>query len=265
MLNVDLGYLTFKMAFGNYDLWQAKYGHNVAIAAIDKKPKRKEVYPQYKEQRNKNSDPQLMYAVWDLRRHISMEKLLPLCYIEGLEADDIVACWQLFNPYDKIVGVDKDFFQLPNVENLYYHNLKPYNFLDTIGNLPQYVQPLAAKNFALYQMLLGDVADNIPRLLSKGKEGKIQLEYIADSYYQNRLKDCLLDLFGESIVINAKLVLCPYYEWFDNGSQDWFNMWCLGHYYNTAFWTDLYNEMNSCKLQNTVKKDNAVYEMFSLI
>ena len=265
MLNVDLGYLTFKMAFGNYDMWQVQHGTKVGIAAVDNRPKRKEVYPAYKEQRNSKSDPAVIDAVWALRRQIEEERVLPLCSIEGLEADDIVACWQLFNPYDKIVGVDKDFFQLPNVENLYYHNLKPYNYLNTLAKLPQYVQPLAANNFALYQMLLGDVADNIPRLLSKGKEGKQQLEFIYTAIKDNHLMDSLLDLFGEAIITNAKLVLLPYYEWFDGGSSDWFKMWCLGHYHNPFLWSALYEKINSCKLQNTVKEDNTVYEMFSLI
>lgn len=261
MLNVDLGYLTFKMAFGNFDMWQLKNGANVSIAAVDSRSKRKDIYPSYKEHRNAKNDENVE-MVWELRNRVQKEQVLPLCKIDGLEADDIVACWQLFNPSDHLVGIDKDFFQLPNVENVYYHDLKPYNFLDSLKKLPQYVQPLACKNFALYQMLLGDVADNIPRLLAKGKEGKEQLLYLQNAMSLNKLSVALGDLFKTSIVINAKLVLCPYYEWFDEGSTDWFEMWCLGHYYNRNYWESLYTKIQETKLVNSVPKQLEMFELF---
>jgi hypothetical protein len=48
--------------------------------------------------------------VWTLRKRVEEEAMLPLlCSIEGLEADDLVACWNLFNN-DDIVGIDKDYF-----------------------------------------------------------------------------------------------------------------------------------------------------------
>lgn len=259
MLNVDLGYLTFKMAFGNFDMWQLKHGANISIAAVDSKSKRKEIYPAYKEHRNAKNDVNLE-MVWDLRKRVQQEQVLPLCKIEGLEADDIVACWQLFNPNDQIVGVDKDFFQLPNVENVYYHTLKPYNFISSVAKLPQYVQSLACRNFALYQMLLGDVADNIPRLLAKGKEGKEQLNFILDDTYDDDFRGKLYFLFGDAIFLNAKLVLCPYYEHCQ--ASDWFDCWCSGHYYDLVNWVNLIEEIKDTKLENSVPKQ---LEMFELV
>lgn len=267
MYNVDGGYLTYKLSFGDYDGWQYKHGSKVNIFATDNKPKRKEVYSEYKSQRSLDtSKTEHIKIVSELRKRIMAEQLMPICSIEGLEADDIVACWNIFHPEDCIVGVDKDFFQLPHVETTLYHNLSCYHMIDTIGKLPQYVQKLACHNFALYQILLGDVADNIPRLLAKGKEGKEQIE---DVLVTNDLESYLLKTFGQDKVIrNAKLVLFPYYEWFYSPTfsfeNDWFNSWCNGQYYRKANWKDLYQKINDCKLPNKVDSENSIYDLFSM-
>ena len=262
MLNVDLGYLTFKLAFGGFESWQHKHGANVSIAAVDNKSKRKELYPDYKKYRNVGKDD-VIRMVWDLRKQVENEKLLPLCSIEGLEADDLVACWYIFNPNDDIVGVDKDFFQLPNVNHVLYHTKKWYEKRAAIEKLPDYVQQLAIENFALYQILLGDVADNIPRLLAKGKLGKEQLEYIRSATKGQFLRNVLIDLFGDAVKVNAGLVLLPYYEMGDF-QGDWFACWCAGDYYMQENWVELYQKMKDCLGENKVSKDNAVWDMFSL-
>ena len=259
MYNVDGGYLTYKLSFGDYDAWQYKYGKDVSIFAMDNKSKRKEVYPEYKSQRSLDTSKDEQFKiVSELRKRIMSEKVMPICSIEGLEADDIVACWSLFNPNEKIIGVDKDFFQLPHVETVLYHNLSCYHLIDTIGKLPQYVQKLACHNFALYQILLGDVADNIPRLLAKGREGKEQIE---DVLKTNDLCSYLLKTFKEDNVLrNAKLVLFPYFGRID--ITDWFTAWCDDNYYRKAFWKGLYQQINDCKLSNNVA-ENSVYDLFS--
>lgn len=259
MLNVDGGYLTFKMAFGSFEAWQYNYGEDVSIFAVDNKSKRKDVDSNYKAGRNKGKED-IIEIVHSLRNQVNEEKLLPLCSIEGLEADDIVACWHLFNATDKIVGVDKDFFQLPNLETIYYHNMQPYYFMETVKKLPEYVQSLAISNFALYQMLLGDVADNIPRLLAKGKEGKEQIKEVMNT---KDLQDTLYKLFSkESIEKNAKLVLLPYYECMN--SDYWFETWCRGEYYESLHWVNLYRRILDCKLPNKVSSDNDIFDLFSL-
>lgn len=262
MLNVDLGYLTFKLAFGGFESWQHKHGANVSIAAVDNKSKRKELYPEYKKYRNVGKDD-VIRMVWDLRKQVETDKLLPICSIEGLEADDLVACWHLFNPDDDIIGVDKDFFQLPGLTNVFYHSMKNYNKLTAIEKLPDYVQELAIENFALYQILLGDVADNIPRLLAKGKEGKEQIKNILFADASGYLGEWLLAKFGEQVKINAGLVLLPYYEYGDF-ETDWFDCWCIGDYYKQSNWTKLYEQVKDCLGENKVSLDNAVWDMFSL-
>lgn len=262
MYNVDAGYLTFKMSFGNFDMWQAKYGKQVSIFATDNKPERREIYKAYKEYRNVGKEERVSF-VKELRDHVMKEAQLPICSIQGLEADDIVACWNIFNPQDKIIGVDKDFFQLPNVEYVYYHDLKPYSVISCLGNLPQYLQKLASRNFALYQILLGDVADNIPRLLAKGKEGKEQIEDLLNT---RDLESYLMKTFKpDEVLTNAKLVLFPYYTYFEptDFSIDWFDYWCNGEYYNPKYWQGLYARIQACKLPNKVNTDTE--ELFSLI
>ena len=265
MLIVDLGYLTFKLAFGGFESWQYKNGSQVAIAAVDNKSKRKELYPDYKKYRNVGKD-EVIRMVWDLRKQVETDKLLPLCSIEGLEADDLVTCWYIFNPEDGIVGVDKDFFQLPGLQNVYYHSMKNYNKLTAIEKLPEYVQALAIENFALYQILLGDVADNIPRLLAKGKLGKQQIEQTLIASDNGNLGEWLLDVFGDRVKINAGLVLLPYFEYGDFHSDftDWFDCWCSGHYYDTWNWSKLYGRMKACLGENKVTQDNEIWDMFSL-
>ena len=262
MLNVDLGYLTFKLAFGGFESWQHKHGANVSIAAVDNKSKRKELYPEYKKYRNVGKDD-VIRMVWDLRKQVETDKLLPICSIEGLEADDLVACWHLFNPNDDIVGVDKDFFQLPGLTNVFYHSMKNYNKLTAIEKLPDYVQELAIENFALYQILLGDVADNIPRLLAKGNKGKQDISYLLEAQKHNDLGDSLIDLYGEQVIINAGLVLLPYFEYGDFEGH-WFDCWAKGHYYKQSNWTNLYEQMKDCLGENKVSQDNAIWDMFSL-
>lgn len=262
MLSVDGGYLTFKLAFGGFDSWQMKHGSNVSIFAVDNKPKRRELYKDYKKNRNVGKEL-VVEMVHELRDRVDQEKLLPLCSIEGLEADDIVACWNIFNPDDDIIGVDKDFFQLPNVDQVYYHSLKPYSFRDTVDKLPSFVQDLAIKDFALYQMLLGDVADTIPRLLAKGKAGKEQLYMIDTAIQRNQLSECLLSMFGYDIKRNAQLVLLPYFAYCE--VADWFDTWCKGEYYQASNWTGLYQQIKDCTLKNKLADTSEMMELFSLV
>ncbi|RTK96563.1 MAG: hypothetical protein EKK64_03780, partial [Neisseriaceae bacterium] len=240
---------------------------DVAIAAVDSKSVRKQLYPDYKKYRNVDKDA-VLEMVWSLRREVENDKLLPLCQIDGLEADDLVACWQIFNPDDVIVGVDKDFFQLPNEPDIFYHNMKSFDFNPFVEHLPNYVQELASQNFALYQILLGDVADNIPRLLAKGKQGKQQIEEVL-KYDDFGEVDCwLLDNFGEQAKINAGLVLLPFYTYCDFDIytfNDWFECWALGHYYDQGNWQRLYLKMQQCMLPNRVKQDVETLKMFSLV
>lgn len=235
MYNVDGGYLTFKMAFGSWDTWEYSNASDVALLAWDNYTKRKDIFPEYKLHR-KSKDP-LIEDVHKLREQVYEDTHLPLCEIVGCEADDIVACWNLFNPEDKILGIDKDYFQLPEVFSLYHHDFAQYPITNV--KVPKYLEEVADKDFALYQMLVGDRADGIPRILEKGKLGKEQVAQILKAYEKNDLADELYKLFGEKIILNAKLILFPFYQY--GTHKDWFSAWARGLYYFPEFWEDMYS------------------------
>lgn len=262
MLNVDGGYLTFKLAFGGFDTWQLKNGEATSIFAMDNKPKRRKLFSDYKKNRNAGKE-NIIKMVWELRKKVENDQRLPLCNIEGLEADDIVACYQMFNPECKLVGVDKDFFQIPKMEKVYYHNLLPYTKAATIKKLPLFIQPLALKNFALYQILMGDVADNISRLLARSKEGKQQVEIILDAMERGCLAGILVDLFGIQVKLNAQLVLFPYFSYCE--SSDWFESWAEGDYYKTNNWGNLYTMIQENTLSNKCADSTRELRLFSLM
>lgn len=239
MYNVDGGYLSFKLAFGSWDYWELNNGIDVSILAWDSFTKRKEIFPEYKQHR-KSDDP-IIEDVRSLRETIYNTTTLPLCEVTGCEADDIVACWNLFNPHEKIIGIDKDFFQLPNVYTLLFHDFSEYHLANV--KIPKYLEELADKNFALYQMLIGDKADGIPRILSYGKEGKEQVQECLNAMENNNLGDTLYKLFDDKIILNARLILFPYYE-FGNWvySHEFFEVWADEQdYYNERNWTDFYD------------------------
>lgn len=239
MLNVDGGYLTFKMSFGSWDYWEMINGENVSILAWDNYTKRKEIHPQYKQHR-KSDDP-IIEDVRKLREEVYERTALALCDIPGCEADDIVACWNLFNPQDKIVGIDKDYFQLPSVYTVYHHDFGEYPLASM--KIPKYLEELADKNFALYQMLLGDKADGIDRILSYGKEGKEQVQDCLKAIERNDLVDTLWNMFEDKIILNAKLVLFPYYEFGNwvSPEKEFFELWAAGGYYEKHHWLDFYD------------------------
>lgn len=237
---IDGGYLTFKLAFGGYDLWEFENGEDIKLLAWDSPSKRKEEFPGYKGHRREGNQ-EAIERVKEFREYVYETTCLPLCEIKGLEADDIIAAWNIFHPNDRIVGIDKDFFQLPNVFNLYHHNHQPWNFDSCLDKIPLYLQELADRNFALYQMLYGDIADDIPRLLSKHKEGKEQVSLILRHLEGNLLGDLLVKMFDEQIVENAKLVLLPHYSEFSG--ENWFGSWSTGEYYDSQHWVELYQKV----------------------
>lgn len=264
MLNVDMGYASFKLAFGDYYLWERKYIDEIAIAAWDNTPFRNEVQLEYKAGRSKGKED-IIEMVHTLRDEILNTSPLPIVNIEGAEADDIVACWNIFNPEDKIVGIDKDFLQLPEVFTLYSHDMKPYHYADVIDKTPKYLQELADKNFALYQILVGDATDNVPRILSKGREGKEQVQDCLKALDRGDIADTLYNMFEDKIIENAKMILFPFYQFSDFLAYSWWEAWSNGHYYDKKYWKHFYGEIKSkIPKQKPVKQNSYFDALFDL-
>jgi len=257
MYALDMGYVSFKLAFGNYDVWEAHYGKDVSIAAQDSKPARKEIFPDYKAQRVYGKS-EAIQIVSDLRKYIAEESTLPLCKIEGSEADDILACWSLFN-LDEIVTQDKDYFQLPRLNHTLTHEFKVYEKQTVLDKCSNFTYPLAKQNFALYQMLMGCTADNVPRILGYGKEGREQVADLLKAIEHKSLESALIAMFEDKILLNAKLILFPYFIYM-NRYEDWFSLWCEGEYYNPDNWTDYYKLINHNLKPNTTQAQMSLWD-----
>ena len=77
------------------------------------------------------------------------------------------------------------------------------------------------------------------------------------------LQDTLYAIFSkEQIEKNAKLVLLPYYA--EMNRQEWFEIWCRGHYYEKEYWVNLYYNITHCKLENKLSKNATLFDLFSL-
>lgn len=238
---VDGGYLIWNLAYGSYDLWEQTFGKEIEVFALDSPSIRKEEFDFYKKDRRQLNEDEI-FRLASLRERINTERIMPLCKVEGLEADDIVACYKLFYPEMKIIGIDKDFFQVADI--LFNHKNEEY----TKANLKisSYLEPLAKHNFALYQMLVGDTIDRVPRILGRYSQGKEQVQMIVDNYID--LHDTLLNMFEEKIVDNAKLVLFPHYSYYQG--SDWFKAFCEGTFHNPENWTNLWGLIQKNTLPN---------------
>ena len=239
---VDAGYLTFKLSFGSenvWDIWEALNGYEVTAFCCDSSnPFRRKDSRDYKAHR-KLADPVILQKVKALREKVESESSLPISKVESCEADDLVSVYKLFNPDKEIMGVDKDYFQLEDVNYVLDHNRSHYTKQSVIDKIPAYLRELAQRNFALYQMLYGDSADGIKRILGKGKVGQEQAEDILN-HLNDGLEDVLINMFEDKIVMNAKLVLFPYYK-VGNFKTDFFSEWANGSYYSKESWESFYS------------------------
>lgn len=238
MLIIDGGYLNYRMIFDNYETWEFIYAPRVDLFAFDSSESfRKQLFNGYKSKRKK--DEALQEKLAFIKKLIQAKKTMPHLSIDGLEADDLVACYKIFHPEYAIVGIDKDYFQLPSLQYCLTYTLNQYRKDAVLRKLPLLSSPLAAKNFALFQMLWGDTSDNIPRLLPKTGAK----ELVAHLVNSKSLYEDLLNNFDKADLLqNAKLVLLPYWE-FCNVQQDFFELWCSGHYWDKENWTKLYQQI----------------------
>lgn len=138
---------------------------------------RHEEYPPYKASRveRRSSDPrkaEIAANVKEFRRGLLVPSFgLRSHLIPGYEADDLVALLPPLGPGEYIIGIDKDYAQLPHgpiFKSIEGGNLDPWTrFMD---KLPRYARPCLEHRrtnrwFAIYQALAGDKSDSIPRVL----------------------------------------------------------------------------------------------------
>lgn len=174
---VDAGYLSWLYGAKPEGLnaWNlAKFDFLKDLLVLDsEKSFREEHWAEYKANRRKPQSPDMELMkerVRKFRARLDRDWMLTTVKVDGLEADDVVAVLTLHAIAEEIhvIGVDKDYLQLPpyrlKMETLGGDLATISNFR---GHLPKTVRPqIKAPVDVLFTLaLLGDTADNIPRLV----------------------------------------------------------------------------------------------------
>lgn len=181
---VDAGYYSYFMGSRiSFDLWLTSVDWEFldhAVFLLDTESTiRLEEYPLYKSRRTENraKDPrkqEITDRVAKFRTMLSSPSLgLKTRSLKGYEADDLVGILSMVDPTAyQVIGIDKDYAQLPTLGTY---------FLDGSGipirlaskfeeGLPQYASRMILPRptnrwFSIYQALVGDRSDSIPRVL----------------------------------------------------------------------------------------------------
>lgn len=169
---LDTGYYSYTKAFAYlrnpriniFDMTDAivrdNKPENIIFAIDSPYSLRKIVNPQYKAQR-KGKQPELVKAAHDIAYKLQ-EKYEGFCVCEdGLEADDIIA--KNATDDDWILCNDKDFLGMRSYATLCKLDWKPWG-IERLADKHVMDYGLKRGEKALvYQLIYGDVADNIPR------------------------------------------------------------------------------------------------------
>ena len=144
-------------------MFKEEYGE-VVLTYDSRHTWRKDIYPQYKQNRKKgrDNDSKDWDKIFGLLNAIKSEfkEILPYKYVEvyGAEADDIIAtlCKEYQDQKTMIVSGDKDFIQLQK-----YKNVKQYSPI-----LKKYVNGHNPDTYIKEHILKGDSSDGVPNVLS---------------------------------------------------------------------------------------------------
>lgn len=132
-----------------------------------------------------------------------------------LEADDLIAlfCDAVFPDTVYCIANDKDMLQIPNIKliSAEHRNVSAIKHTDwtrfnksiNVKSCPTIASPV---QIILYLTLIGDKADNIHRILPKGKKGYDNLTEIYNNDF-NPFEQCV---FYDDFIENLKLVLLPH-------------------------------------------------------
>lgn len=177
---VDGGYLCWKYGLFPVSAWeQVRPNYRGAILCIDSTTSwRASIYPTYKEHRQtKRLDPKIAAKkaqVVDFRGFLLEDPTISTCYLEGIEADDLVAIHflQASHVTDqdlRVYAVDKDLMQVPGLWRFMYdldnnRSHTELNYRRAPGYWPGFRDE---KDVLLAQLLFGDRSDSIPRLLPR--------------------------------------------------------------------------------------------------
>ncbi len=218
MVVIDGGYLTW--TYGSNPKYQAHFNHNIVrdclILFDSDTSARKRFWPDYKRIRQTKvetyqRDADARAAVNAFRAHLlEMPSLLIRGY-DGLEADDLIALLSWRVPDLRVLGIDKDLFQLPHLQ-VGTLNGETVTVAKYVRHLPKTVQAAAAEAFdrdptrvALSLALLGDEIDSVPRLIPPRQLDLYRTVITAAHPWLTAWK-----LFDAAFTRNLRLVLLPW-------------------------------------------------------
>lgn len=168
----DRAYATWKAAQENrliepFENLNTMMQPNTILAFDGKGSLRKDILPWYKANRHNPSQVSIELRIIAERLLLELKYHYPhqIFEIDGLEGDDIIA--MMAKPGDLLMVNDKDFLQLDD-------SIIVTNFRAEMWGCERFKAPLLhitrGEASLAYQLMMGDVADNIPRRWYHGKE-----------------------------------------------------------------------------------------------
>jgi hypothetical protein len=216
---IDGGYLSWMYgtsagSYGNWDQARFEYRDDLIILDHPAALHRELLFPEYKLRRKNRSkeDPErqrLRKRVGEFQELLREDPILHWDWEPGWEADDLLLyTWLMSGRNKEIVGVDKDYFQVPGIWP-YLRNIHGDSILTEFSNVsrrfPRFCYPIRSpRQFLLAQVLLGDRSDGVPRIL---------LPRDFPTYMRIRGSvapfTAAYELFGSDALLNVLLLLMP--------------------------------------------------------
>lgn len=167
---IDGGYWTWNKAYSRVaEPWHSldTFIESGAVIALDSaRSIRKQHIPWYKSKRGKGADfdPALKERAIELCRKLKLRYSKDsIAEIDGFEADDVVAL--LVGDCDIVIGNDKDYWSIHGKFDLRDAYMNPITMDTWQKKAPKGVTLSRGNSFLTYQLLYGDFADSVPRLL----------------------------------------------------------------------------------------------------
>jgi hypothetical protein len=244
-----MGYIVYQYAYKDAHMWDTEkyfYMHKWSgciLVGEGFESVRKTLYPWYKANRDYSNTQRtekqevIHKRAKDIWEEIAVDNKFTVISNPLLEADDILALKAL-EGYP-IVTNDKDLLQLPE-----YCRITKIDGRRTRTNVHAHLPksmwdiPLTPEKYLLTLCLYGDIADNIPRLIPKGKKAIIASRGI---YEHPTPWDEALQIYGQSLLDNLFLAVLPNPYIFVNvpDIQEVFNMVAHGVWWDYV----LHNEV----------------------
>lgn len=233
----DMGYIMYTYAYHSdywyYDAYQRYTVLNGCVLADENRfSYRKDQNIHYKQNRREHRNCEthiIARKFWKDQRKSGKDNGLEILSMYGAEGDDIVALLVLQYGL-QVIGVDKDYYQLPNLDMISTQGVQQGIRVD---RLPKTLQHLNWNStlWLLHLAINGDISDNVPRLTEKGKRG-LALE--ATILTDDNPFTTAYTVFGDDFLSNLYEVILPYPMLIDAAitPYDVYTLCATGEWYN---------------------------------